>query len=70
MVIIHIYGARAIFLLFFDHQDSESERQYVVIFVAVPISTSKNISKAPWDDNIDTLQGVRKIFRKLSVFCR
>ena len=25
MVILHIYGARAIFLLFFDDQDTESE---------------------------------------------
>ena len=29
VVIIHIYGARAIFLLFYYHQDTESESQEV-----------------------------------------
>ena len=28
MVVIHIYGARVIFVLFYDHQDTESESQY------------------------------------------
>ena len=46
MVILPIYGARAIFLLFCDHQDSGSESREMKIGVAGPIFTHKNISKA------------------------
>ena len=35
VVILHIYGARAIFLLFYDHQDTES--------ASTNINTEKNI---------------------------
>ena len=37
--IIRIYGARAIFLLFYDHQDTESESREIEISVAGPIFT-------------------------------
>ena len=47
MAIIHIYGARAILLLFYDHQDNESE--------STNINTEK-ISKTIWDNNIHTPQ--------------
>ena len=36
VVILHINGARAIFLLFFDHQDTESESREMEICVAGP----------------------------------
>ena len=42
MSIIHIYGDRTIFLLFFDHQDTEYEYQQMDIGVAGPILTQKN----------------------------
>ena len=29
MVILHTYGARAIFLLFYDDQDTENEKQEI-----------------------------------------
>ena len=38
-----IYGARASFILFCDHQDTESESQEIEIGVAGPIFTQKNI---------------------------
>ena len=38
----HIYGARAIFLLFCVHQDIESELSKTGIGVAGPILTKKN----------------------------
>ena len=41
MVIIHIHGALAIFVLFCDHQDTESESQEIKIGVSGPISTHK-----------------------------
>ena len=37
VVILHINGARDIFLLFFDHQDTESESREMEICVAGPI---------------------------------
>ena len=46
--IIHIYGARAIFLLFCDHQDTESESREVEMRISQPIFTHKNISKYLW----------------------
>ena len=41
MVIIHIYGTRAIFLLFCNHQDTESKSRVVEIGVTGPIFTHK-----------------------------
>ena len=42
LVIIHIYGALAIFILLYDNKDNESESGYLEIGVSVPISTHKN----------------------------
>ena len=43
VAILHIYGARAIFLLFCDQQDTESKSRGTEIGVAGPIFTQKNI---------------------------
>ena len=43
MVIVQIYGARSVFLLFCDHQDTESESHEMEYGVALPIFTQKNI---------------------------
>ena len=42
VVVIHIYGVRAIFLLYYNHQDTESESQGIKISIAGPIFTQKN----------------------------
>ena len=60
VAIIHIYGARAILLLFYDNQETESETCEIEVGVAGPISTKK-IPKALWYNNIQTPQGGRKI---------
>ena len=61
MVIIHIYGARAIFLLFFDNQDTRSESPDVENGVSGWIFTHKNIKgsmvqqnrySTRWEQNI------------------
>ena len=54
VVILHFYGAIAIFLLFCDNQDTESESREIEISVAGPIFTHK-ISKDPWDNDIHNL---------------
>ena len=41
VAILHIYGASAIFLLFYDNQDTGSESQEIGIGVAGPIFTHK-----------------------------
>ena len=43
MSILHIHGARAIFLLFCDHQDTESESCEIDMSISQPIFTHKNI---------------------------
>ena len=58
-VIIHIYGALAILILFWDHQDTESESWDIKIGVAGTLLTQKKTSKALWDNNIHTLQYMR-----------
>ena len=40
-LVIQLYGVSAIFLIFYDHQDSESEPQEMEIGVVGPISTQK-----------------------------
>ena len=40
-----IYGARASFILFCDHQDTESESQEIEIGVAGPIFTQKKYQR-------------------------
>ena len=58
VVIFHISGARAIFLLFCDHQDTESESCEMEISISEPIFTHKNISKALWENGIHTILDV------------
>ena len=43
VVVIHIYGGRAIFQLFCDNQDTESNSCEMEIGVSGPIFTHKNI---------------------------
>ena len=45
MAILPIFGARAIFLIFCNHQDTESESREIKISVAGPTFTNKNIAK-------------------------
>ena len=56
VVTIHIYGGRAIFLLFFDHQDTESEWSGIEMSIYQPILTHKKIAKALWDNKNHTLK--------------
>ena len=57
LVMLHIYGAIAIFIIFYYHQDTESESQEMEIGIAVPIITQNiYISKYLWDKNIHTLK--------------
>ena len=55
VVILRIYGARAISLLFCNHQDTEPESQEMEIGAAGSISIHK-ISKPLWDNGIHTPQ--------------
>ena len=43
MAFLHIYGSRVIFLLFCDHQDTESESREIEISLAGPIFTHNGI---------------------------
>ena len=61
MITLHNYGARAIFLLFCDHTYTESESQEIEMSISQPIFTHKNISKAIWDNAINTVQDGRKM---------
>ena len=56
VVIIHIYGAIAIFLLFCVHKDTGSESCEIEISVTGPIFAQKKIVKALWDSDIYTLK--------------
>ena len=60
MITLHNYGARAIFLLFCDHTDTESESREIQMSISQPIFTNTNISKALWDNDINTVQDGRK----------
>ena len=42
MAILHIYGPRAIFLLFYDNHDTESESWEIENDASGPIFTNKN----------------------------
>ena len=50
MAILHIYGARAVFLIFCVHQDTESDSCEIEMSTSQPIFTHKNISKALWEN--------------------
>ena len=43
VVILHIYGAIAIFILFCDRQDTESESCEIEMSISQPMFTYKNI---------------------------
>ena len=45
VVVLRIYGSLAIFILFFDHQDTESESREMEIGVYQPILTQKIIQR-------------------------
>ena len=68
MVMIHIYGARGIFLLFYDDQDTTSEYWEIEMSTSQLIFTHKNISKALWDNNMHTLKNGRKTLWKFFIF--
>ena len=59
MAILQIYGARAIFLLFYDHQDTESESCETEMRIYQKIFTHKK-SKAILGNVIHTLQDERE----------
>ena len=61
LIVLHIHGYRSIFLLFCDHQDTESELCEIEMSISQPILTHKNTSKALLDTNIQTIQDGRKI---------
>ena len=70
--IIHYYGARAIFLLLNDNQDTESQSQDIKLMYLDQYSPIK-ISKPLWDNDIHTTQYGRKnlqffIFMELEPF--
>ena len=56
MAILHIYVARAIFLLFYDDQDTENELRGIEISTYKLIFTHKNISKSILDYDTHTLK--------------
>ena len=51
-----MFGARAIFLLLFFHQYTESEKCEVYISISQPIFITAKTSKALWDKDIHTLK--------------
>ena len=62
VVNLHIYGARSIFLLFHDDQDTEFELCQIQMIKYQLISTHKNIPMALWENGIHTIQnGERKL---------
>ena len=60
VVILRIYGARTIFLLFCDDKDTEYEQQEIEMNTSQLIFTHKNISRALGDNDIHNLQKGRK----------
>ena len=61
MIIVHHHGARAIFLLFCDHTDTESESREIEVRISQSIFTHKNISKSLCDNAFNTIQDGRKM---------
>ena len=74
MEVVHIYGARAIFLLFYDNQDTESESRGIEMGEPRPIFIHKN-NKGSIEKNIHTPQYRRRelwylfIFTDIEPFC-
>ena len=52
MVTIHIYGAIAVLLLFWDHQDTKNELCKIEISTYQQILNNKKISEVLWDNDI------------------
>ena len=55
LVILHIYFARAIFLILCDPQDAKSDACEIEISISQPIFTQKYISKSLWYQDIHTI---------------
>ena len=68
MVIIHIYRARATFILVYDEQDTDSEKIEIQMRTYQIIITHKNISKALWENDIHNLQNGRKELWQFFIF--
>ena len=68
MVILHIYGDRPIFLLFYDDQDTETEEWEMQMSTSQLIFTHKNTPKAPWKTYNNTLQNGRKTGKILHTY--
>ena len=60
VVILNIYGARSMFLLFCDHQDTEYESCGIYMSISQPIFTYNKISNYIWNNNIYSVQYGRK----------
>ena len=56
VLILHIHGAIAIFILFCYHQDTKYESFEIKINISQPILTYKNKSKDLWNNDIYTPQ--------------
>ena len=67
MVILHIYEDRAIILLFYDHQEHESESQKIDILHLDQYSTRK-ISKPLWDCDMHITHDGRNILWQSFIF--
>ena len=68
VAVLHIYRARAIFMVFCVCKDPESESCKMETGVDGPIFTQKRIYKALWDNGIHTLKDRRIILWQLFIF--
>ena len=68
MAVLHIYRAKAIFLIFCVFKDTESESCKMETGVYGPIFNQKRIYKALWDNDIHTIKDGRIILWKLLIF--
>ena len=55
VAIIHIYGARGSFILYYDDQDTESDEWEIKMSTSQLIFTHKNIPKATFKNYIHNL---------------
>ena len=68
MVIIRIYGARTIILLIYDDEDTLSTECEIEMTISQLIFANKNISKAIWDNDIQTIQNGRNTMWSFFIF--
>ena len=66
VAILHILELEP-FLLFCDHQGTNSESREIEMSIYQPILNHKNISKPLWDKNRHILQDERKILWQLFI---